>query len=125
MDSIQTIVLGGHGDTMVPLLRFTSISGIPLSEFIKKKITQSKVNEIILRTRNGGGEIVALMKNSSAFYSPAASAIEMLESYFFNNRKILPCCAFLEGEYNINNLCVGVPVVIGKNGIEEIIQFLI
>ena len=122
MDSIQTIVLGGHGDTMVPLLRFTSISGIPLSEFIKKnKITQSKVNEIILRTRNGGGEIVALMKNSSAFYSPAASAIEMLESYFFNNRKILPCCAFLEGEYNINNLCVGVPVVIVKNGIEEIV----
>jgi malate dehydrogenase len=122
MDSIQTIVLGGHGDTMVPLLRFTSISGIPLSEFIKKnKITESKVNEIILRTRNGGGEIVALMKNSSAFYSPAASAIEMLESYFFNNRKILPCCAFLEGEYNINNLCVGVPVVIGKNGIEEIV----
>ena len=122
MDSIQTIVLGGHGDTMVPLLRFTSISGIPLNEFIKKnKITQSKVNEIILRTRNGGGEIVALMKNSSAFYSPAASAIEMLESYFFNNRKILPCCAFLEGEYNINNLCVGVPVVIGKNGIEEIV----
>ena len=122
MDSIQTIVLGGHGDTMVPLLRFTSISGIPLSEFIKKnKITQSKVNEIILRTRNGGGEIVALMKNSSAFYSPAASAIEMLESYFFNNRKILPCCAFLEGEYNINNLCVGVPVVIGKNGVEEIV----
>ena len=122
MDSIQTIVLGGHGDTMVPLLRFTSISGIPLSEFIKKKkITQSKVNEIILRTRNGGGEIVALMKNSSAFFSPAASAIEMLESYFFNNRKILPCCAFLEGEYNINNLCVGVPVVIGKNGIEEIV----
>ena len=122
MDSIQTIVLGGHGDTMVPLLRFTSISGIPLTEFIKKnKITQSKVNEIILRTRNGGGEIVALMKNSSAFYSPAASAIEMLESYFFNNKKILPCCAFLEGEYNINNLCVGVPVVIGKNGIEEIV----
>ena len=122
MDSIQTIVLGGHGDTMVPLLRFTSISGMPLSEFIKKnKITQSKVNEIILRTRNGGGEIVALMKNSSAFYSPAASAIEMLESYFFNNRKILPCCAFLEGEYNINNLCVGVPVVIGKNGVEEIV----
>ena len=122
MDSIQTIVLGGHGDTMVPLLRFTSISGIPLTEFIKKnKITQSKVDEIILRTRNGGGEIVALMKNSSAFYSPAVSAIEMLESYFFNNKKILPCCAFLEGEYNINNLCVGVPVVIGKNGIEEIV----
>ena len=122
MDSIQTIVLGGHGDTMVPLLRLTSISGIPLTEFIKKnKITQSKVDEIILRTRNGGGEIVALMKNSSAFFSPAVSAIEMLESYFFNNKKILPCCAFLEGEYDINNLCVGVPVIIGKNGIEEIV----
>ena len=122
-DSIQTMVLGGHGDTMVPLIRFTSISGIPLAEFIKKKkISKEKVEKIILKTRNGGGEIVALMKNSSAFFSPAASAIEMLESYFFNNRKILPCSAYLEGEYNVNGLCVGVPVVIGKNGIEDIIE---
>ena len=108
---------------MVPLLRFTSISGIPLSEFIKKKrISEDKVEEIISRTRNGGGEIVALMKNSSAFFSPAASAIEMLESYLLNNRRILPCSAYLEGEYNVNGLCVGVPVIISKYGVEEIIE---
>jgi malate dehydrogenase len=122
-DSIQTMVLGGHGDTMVPLLRFTSISGIPLSEFIKKKrISKDKVDEIISRTRNGGGEIVALMKNSSAFFSPATSAIEMLESYLFDNRRILPCSAYLEGEYNVKDMCVGVPVVISKDGVEEIIE---
>ncbi len=122
-DSIQTMVLGGHGDTMVPLLRFTSISGIPLSEFIKKKrISKDKVDEIISRTRNGGGEIVALMKNSSAFFSPATSAIEMLESYLFDNRRILPCSAYLEGEYNVKGMCVGVPVVISKDGVEEIIE---
>ena len=122
-DSIQTMVLGGHGDTMVPLLRFTSISGIPLSEFIKKKkISKYKVEEIISRTRNGGGEIVALMKNSSAFFSPATSAIEMLESYLFDNRRILPCSAYLEGEYYVKGMCVGVPVVISKDGVEEIIE---
>ena len=122
-DSIQTMVLGGHGDTMVPLLRFTSISGVPLSEFIKKKrISKDKVDEIISRTRNGGGEIVALMKNSSAFFSPATSAIEMLESYLFDNRRILPCSAYLEGEYNVKGMCVGVPVVISKDGVEEIIE---
>ena len=122
-DSIQTMVLGGHGDTMVPLLRFTSISGIPLYEFIKKKrVNKEKVEQIVSRTRNGGGEIVALMKNSSAFFSPATSAIEMLESYFFDNRRILPCSAYLEGEYSVNGLCVGVPIIIGKNGVEEIIE---
>ena len=122
-DSIQTMVLGGHGDTMVPLLRFTSVSGIPLDEFIKKKrVNKEKIEQIVSRTRNGGGEIVSLMKNSSAFFSPATSAIEMLESYFFDNRKILPCSAYLEGEYNVEGLCVGVPVLIGKNGIEEIIE---
>ncbi len=122
-DSIQTMVLGGHGDSMVPLLRFTSVSGIPIDEFIKKKrISKDKVEEIISRTRNGGGEIVALMKNSSAFFSPAASAIEMLESYLFDKKRILPCSAYLEGEYNVKGLCVGVPVVISKNGVEEIIE---
>jgi malate dehydrogenase len=117
------MVLGGHGDTMVPLLRFTSISGIPLSEFIKqKRISKDKVEKIISRTRNGGGEIVALMKNSSAFFSPATSAIEMLESYLFDNRRILTCSAYLEGEYNVKGMCVGVPVVISKDGVEEIIE---
>ena len=123
MQSIQTMVLGGHGDTMVPLMRFTSISGIPLTEFIKNnKIKKAKLDEIILRTRNGGGEIVSLMKNSSAFFSPAVSAIEMLESFFYDYKKILPCCAYLEGEYNVKDLCVGVPTVIGKRGVEEIIE---
>ena len=88
----------------------------------KKRISKDKVEEIISRTRNGGGEIVALMKNSSAFFSPAASAIEMLESYLFDKKRILPCSAYLEGEYNVKGLCVGVPVVISKNGVEEIIE---
>ena len=86
------------------------------------KKAKNKVEEIVSRTRNGGGEIVALMKNSSAFFSPAASAIEMLESYLFDNRRILPCSAYLEGEYNVKGLCVGVPIVISKNGVEEIIE---
>ena len=88
----------------------------------EKRVNKEKVEQIVSRTRNGGGEIVALMKNSSAFFSPATSAIEMLESYFFDNRKILPCSAYLEGEYNLNGLCVGVPIIIGKNGVEEIIE---
>lgn len=123
MDNIQTMVLGGHGDTMVPLIGSTSISGIPLNEFIKvNNIKKNKIDQIIERTRNGGGEIVALMKNSSAFFSPAVSAIEMLESFFFDQKKILPCSAFLEGEYGIKDLCVGVPVLIGSKGIEKIIE---
>ncbi len=123
VESIQTMVLGGHGDTMVPLLDYTSVGGIPISNFIAKgKINKSKVDEIILRTRTGGGEIVSLMKNSSAFFSPACSAIEMLESFMFNQRKILPCSAYLNGQYGFNDIFVGVPVIIGKKGIEEIIE---
>ena len=123
MDNIQTMVLGGHGDTMVPLIGSTSISGIPLNEFIKvNNIKKNKIDQIIERTRNGGGEIVALMKNSSAFFSPAVSAIEMLESFFFDQKKILPCSAFLDGEYGVKDLCVGVPVLIGSKGIEKIIE---
>tara|TARA_B100000035_G_scaffold310219_1_gene317667 strand:- start:276 stop:1223 length:948 start_codon:yes stop_codon:yes gene_type:complete len=121
--NIDTLVLGGHGDTMVPLLDYTTISGIPLKEYLKlKNIDQDPVDKIVNRTRNGGGEIVALMKNSSAFYSPALSAIEMLESFINNQKKVLPCSAFLDGEYGVNDLCVGVPVRIGSNGVEEIIK---
>ncbi len=122
-ENIQTMVLGGHGDTMVPLLEYTSISGIPLKKFIQKnKISENKLNEIIERTRNGGGEVVSLLKESSAFFSPASSAIEMLESFIFDQKKILPCSAYLDGEYGVNDLFVGVPVTIGKRGIEQIIE---
>jgi malate dehydrogenase len=121
--NIDTLVLGGHGDTMVPLLDYTTISGIPLKEYLKlENIDQDPIDKIVKRTRNGGGEIVALMKNSSAFYSPALSAIEMLESFINNQKKVLPCSAFLDGEYGVRDLFVGVPVRIGSNGVEEIIE---
>ena len=121
--NIDTMVLGGHGDTMVPLLDYTTVSGIPLTHYIKlNKIDIKIVENIVDRTRNGGGEIVSLMKNSSAFFSPAVSAIEMLESYLKDQRKILPCSAYLNGEYNIKDLCVGVPVCIGSNGVEKIVE---
>ncbi|MEC8265321.1 MAG: malate dehydrogenase [Pseudomonadota bacterium] len=121
--NIDTMVLGGHGDTMVPLLDYTTISGIPLNQYIKlNKINEKTIEKIVNRTRNGGGEIVSLMKNSSAFFSPAVSAIEMLESYLKNQKKILPCSAYLDGEYGVKDLCVGVPVCIGLNGVEKIIE---
>ena len=123
VENIQTLVLGGHGDTMVPLLDYTSVSGIPIKNLIDmKKIEKKDIDQIVSRTRNGGGEIVALMKNSSAFFSPACSAIEMLESYLLDQKKILPCSACLNGEYGVKDLFVGVPVIIGKNGVEEIIE---
>ena len=123
VESIQTMVLGGHGDTMVPLLDFTSVGGIPIKKFIEKSnIKKEKLEQIVDRTRNGGGEVVSLMKNSSAFYSPACSAIEMLESYLYDQKKILPCSAFLNGEYGVKGLFVGVPVIIGEKGIEKIIE---
>ena len=123
VENIQTMVLGGHGDTMVPLLDFTSIAGIPIKNFIEKSnIKKEKLEQIVNRTRNGGGEVVSLMKNSSAFYSPACSAVEMLESYLYDQKKILPCSAFLNGEYGVKGLFVGVPVIIGEKGIEKIIE---
>ena len=123
VENIQTMVLGGHGDTMVPLLDFTSVGGIPIKKFIEKSnIKKEKLEQIVDRTRNGGGEVVSLMKNSSAFYSPACSAVEMLESYLYDQRKILPCSAFLNGEYGVKGLFVGVPVIIGEKGIEKIIE---
>ena len=120
--NIDTMVLGGHGDTMVPLLDYTTISGIPINQYIKlNKINEKTIEKIVNRTRNGGGEIVSLMKNSSAFFSPAVSAIEMLESYL-KNQKNTTCSAYLNGEYGVKDLCVGVPVCIGLNGVEKIIE---
>ncbi len=123
MDCIQTMVLGGHGDSMVPLLEHTSISGTPLKDFLKiNKIKNEQIKKIIERTRNGGGEIVSLMKNSSAFFAPASSAIEMLEAFLFNQKKLLPCSTYLDGQYNCKDVCVGVPVIIGEKGVEKIIE---
>lgn len=120
---IQSFVLGGHGDSMVPMPSYTTISGIPLAYFVEKGwITQTKLDEIIERTRNGGAEIVNLLKTGSAFYAPAASAMQMAESYLLDQRRILPCAAQLNGEYSINGIYVGVPVIIGKNGVEKIIE---
>ena len=121
--NIETFVLGGHGDTMVPMIRYTSVSGIPIQEFIaKKKITNKKLNEILKRTKDGGAEINKLLQKGSAFYAPASSAIQMAESFLKDKKMILPCAAYLNGEYGVKNLYVGVPVILGKNGVEKIIE---
>ena len=123
VEDIQSFVLGGHGDTMVPMPRYTTISGIPLSYFVEKGwISNEKLDAIIDRTRNGGAEIVNYLKTGSAFYAPATSALQIAESYLFNQRRILPCAAYLQGEYGINNVYAGVPVIIGKNGVEKVIE---
>ena len=115
---IESLVLGGHGDTMVPMPNYTKINGKPLSQMIKKE----KLDSIIDRTRKGGAEIIKLLVKGSAFYAPAASGIEMAESYINNLKKTLPCAAYLNGEYGVKNLYAGVPVIIGKNGVEKIVE---
>ncbi|WP_264328784.1 malate dehydrogenase [Wolbachia endosymbiont (group A) of Andrena hattorfiana] len=123
VEDISAFVLGGHGDTMVPLINCTSIAGIPLTQVIGMGlITQKKVDEIVERTRNGGKEIVDLLKSGSAYYAPASSAICMLESYLKDKRCILPCAAYLNGEYGVKDLFIGVPVIIGKNGVEKVLE---
>ncbi len=120
---IQTFVLGGHGDTMVPLVRYSTVGGIPLPDLVDIGWTsQAKINEIVQRTRDGGAEIVGLLKTGSAFYAPAASAIRMAESYLRDQRRIIPCAAYLEGQYGLTDIYVGVPTIIGKNGVERIIE---
>lgn len=120
---VTAFVMGGHGDTMVPLSRFSTVAGIPLPQVVEMGwMTQSQLDQIIDRTRNGGGEIVSLLKTGSAFYAPASSAIAMAESYLKDQRRILPCAAWLQGEYGVKNLYVGVPVVIGKNGVEKVVE---
>jgi len=116
--SVKSLVLGGHGDTMVPMPNQTKVDGKPLDQLIKKE----KLDQIIERTRTGGGELNKLFQNGSAFYAPAASGIEMAESYIKDLKKTLPCAAYLNGEYGVNNLYAGVPVVIGKMGVEKIVE---
>ncbi len=115
---VNALVLGGHGDDMVPLLRYSSVNGVPLT----KLIDQAKLDAIVTRTRKGGGEIVALLKQGSAFYAPAVSAIAMAESYLKDKKRVLPCSALLEGQYGVKGLFVGVPVVIGAEGVERILE---
>ncbi len=123
VQDISTFVLGGHGDTMVPLSRYSTIAGIPLPDVVKLgMLSQEKLDQIIQRTRDGGAEIVGLLKTGSAFYAPAASAIKMAEAFLFDRKRVLPCAAWLTGEYGVKDLYVGVPVVIGKGGVEKIIE---
>lgn len=123
VEDVTAFVLGGHGDTMVPLVRYSTIAGIPLPDLVKMGwTTQAKIDAIVDRTRNGGGEIVALLKTGSAYYAPASSAIVMAESYLKDKRRVLPCAAKLNGEYGIKGLYIGVPVIIGKNGVEKIVE---
>ena len=118
---IQAMVMGGHGDTMVPLPRFTKVLGRPLLDLVKEgKISEEKLESINQRTRDGGAEIVKLLEKGSAFYAPAASGIQMAEAYLNNSKEILPCAVFLNGEYGFKNVYAGVPVVIGNNGVEKI-----
>jgi len=123
IQDVTTFVLGGHGDTMVPLTRYSTVAGIPVPDLVKMGwSTQEKIDEIVQRTRDGGAEIVGLLKTGSAFYAPATSAIEMAQSYLKDKRRLLPCAAYLSGEYGLNDMYVGVPVIIGANGIEKVVE---
>ena len=123
VNDVETFVLGGHGDDMVPLINYTTIGGVPLIDFIKlKKFPYSKIEKIVDRTRMGGGEIVKLLKNGSAFYAPASSAIQMAEAFLLNQKKLLPCAAYINGQYGLRNMYTGVPTIIGNKGIEKIIE---
>ncbi|OCC22809.1 malate dehydrogenase [Croceicoccus estronivorus] len=120
---VNAFVLGGHGDTMVPVTSYTTVSGIPVDDLIKMgKSTKERIDAIVQRTRSGGGEIVGLLKTGSAFYAPAASAIAMAEAYLGDQKRILPCAAHLTGQYGVDGLYVGVPAVIGADGIEEVVE---
>ena len=120
---VSSFVLGGHGDTMVPVVEYSTVKGIPVPDLIKMgRTTQERIDAIVKRTANGGGEIVALLKTGSAFYAPAASAIAMAESFLGDQKRVLPCAAHLTGQYGVNDLYVGVPVVIGAGGVEQVIE---
>jgi malate dehydrogenase len=123
VQDVTAFVLGGHGDTMVPLPRYSTVAGIPLPDLVKMGwTTQARVDEIVNRTANGGAEIVNLLKTGSAFYAPASSAVAMAESYLRDKKRVLPCAAWLDGEYGIKDLYVGVPVVLGAKGVERIVE---
>jgi malate dehydrogenase len=123
VEDVTAFVLGGHGDTMVPLPRYSTVAGIPLPDLVKMGwTTQARIDEIVNRTANGGAEIVNLLKTGSAFYAPASSAIAMAESYLLDKKRVVPCAAWLNGEYGIKDLYVGVPVVLGAKGVERIVE---
>ena len=118
---IDAMVMGGHGDTMVPLPRFTKVSGKPLLDLVKEgKLSLERLEKINQRTRDGGAEIVKYLEKGSAFYAPAASGVQMAEAYLKDEKKLLPCAAYLNGEYGVKNIYAGVPVIIGKSGVEKI-----
>ena len=123
VEDVTAFVLGGHGDTMVPLVRYSTVAGIPLPDLVRMKwLSQKKLDMIVERTRNGGGEIVSLLKTGSAFYAPASAAIQMADSYLKDKKRVLPCAAFLRGQYGVKDLYVGVPVIIGAKGVERIVE---
>ena len=123
VEDVTAFVLGGHGDTMVPLPRYSAVGGIPLPDLVKMGwTTQERLDKIIQRTRDGGAEIVALLKTGSAFYAPAAAAIAMAESYLLDKKRVLPCAAWLTGQYGVTDVYCGVPVVIGAGGVERIVE---
>lgn len=123
VEDVTAFVLGGHGDSMVPLVRYSTVAGVPLPDLVKMGwTTQEKLDAIVQRTRDGGAEIVGLLKTGSAFYAPACSAISMAESYLKNKRRVLPCAAYLTGEYGVDGMYIGVPAIIGENGIERIVE---
>ena len=123
VEDVSAFVLGGHGDTMVPLTRYSTVAGIPLTDLVKMGwITKKRLEEIVQRTRDGGAEIVGLLKTGSAFYAPAASAIAMAESYLKDKKRVLPCATYLKGEYGVSDIYLGVPTVIGAKGIERVIE---
>ncbi|MET0276835.1 MAG: malate dehydrogenase [Pseudorhodoplanes sp.] len=123
VQDVTAFVLGGHGDTMVPLVRYSTVAGIPLPDLIKMGwTTEKRLDDIVMRTRNGGAEIVNLLKTGSAFYAPASSAIAMAESFLRDKKRVLPCAAWLSGEYGVKDMYVGVPVVIGQKGVERVVE---
>jgi len=123
VEDVTAFVLGGHGDSMVPSIRYSSVGGIPLTDLIKMKwISQKRLDEIVQRTRDGGAEIVGLLKTGSAYYAPASAAIQMADSYLKDKKRILPCAAYLNGQYGVKGIYVGVPVVIGARGVEKVVE---
>jgi len=123
VEDVSAFVLGGHGDTMVPLIRYSTIAGIPVPDLVKKGwSTKERIDAIVQRTRDGGAEIVGLLKTGSAFYAPAAAAVQMAESYLLDKKRVLPCAAHLNGEYGVKDLYVGVPVILGAGGVERVVE---
>jgi malate dehydrogenase len=123
IEDVTAFVLGGHGDTMLPLTRYSTVAGIPVPDLVQMKwTTQQRIDQIVQRTRDGGAEIVGLLKTGSAYYAPATAAIAMAESYLKDKKRVLPCAAQLNGQYGVDNLYVGVPVVIGAQGVERIVE---